>query len=191
MSGWFGNHFIATSITLLDSFNFDYSNSVFIYHNLINRMTSYQATHSIFIKTIQVLTNQFFLVACYATLHPALSVCPSIGLSVRPSVHHTLLFWRFWGFWPHCSGPNAPLTSNMAPDHPHATGLAVYSALFVLFSVLAITDETCQSLKICQSGMYMNGAVKTFQIQISCTNIINFFFFMYMHTSIYVRKYPI
>ena len=72
-----------------------------------------------------------------------LSVHPSIHQSVCQSICHTLLFWRFWGFWPHCSGPNAPLTSNMAPAHPHATGLAVYSALFVLFSVLAITDETC------------------------------------------------
>ena len=31
------------------------------------------------------------LVECYATLHPALLVCPS----VRPSVRHTLLFWFF------------------------------------------------------------------------------------------------
>ena len=32
-----------------------------------------------------------FLVACYATLHPALSVRPSVGPSVRPSV--TLYFF--------------------------------------------------------------------------------------------------
>ena len=42
--------------------------------------------------------NEHFLVACYATLHPALSVrrsvCPSVGPSVRPSV--TLYF--FWVF---------------------------------------------------------------------------------------------
>ena len=37
----------------------------------------------------------FFLVACYATLHPALKVRPSIGQLVRPSVHHTLLFLVF------------------------------------------------------------------------------------------------
>ena len=44
-----------------------------------------------------------FLVACYATLHPALSVRRSVGPSVGPSVHpsvgpsvrHTLLFFGF------------------------------------------------------------------------------------------------
>ena len=47
-----------------------------------------------------------FLVLCYATLHPALSVRrsigPSVGPSVCPSVHHTLLFLGFWDFWLHC-----------------------------------------------------------------------------------------
>ena len=47
-----------------------------------------------------------FIVACYATLQPALSVrpsvCPSIHPLVRPTVCHTLLFFRFsrsfsWG----------------------------------------------------------------------------------------------
>ena len=37
-----------------------------------------------------------FLVACYATLHPALSVRRSVGQSVRPSVRHTLLFFVFF-----------------------------------------------------------------------------------------------
>ena len=55
-------------------------------------------------------------------------VCPSVG----PSVRHTLLFQRLWGFWLYRSCPNAPLTSNMAPAHPHATGVAVYPALFFL-----------------------------------------------------------
>ena len=30
----------------------------------------------------------------------------------------------------YCSCPNVPLTSIMAPAHPHATGVAVYPALF-------------------------------------------------------------
>ena len=62
-------------------------------------------------------------------------VGPSIRRSVRPSVHlsvrHTLLFWRFGGFWLNHSCTNAPLTTNMAPAHPHATGVAVYPALFL------------------------------------------------------------
>ena len=36
--------------------------------------------------------SSFFLVACYATLHPALSVRWSVGPLSRPSVRHTLLF---------------------------------------------------------------------------------------------------
>ena len=50
------------------------------------------------------------LVACYATLQPALSVCQSVG----PSVRHTLLFWGFWGLWPYCPCPNDGVASNMA-----------------------------------------------------------------------------
>ena len=71
-----------------------------------------------------------FLVACYATLHPALSVHQSVRPLVRPFVRHTLLFLGFCGFWPHCSCPNDGVTSIMAPAHPHATGVAVYPALF-------------------------------------------------------------
>ena len=64
----------------------------------------------------------WFLVACYATLHPALSVCQSVGPSV------TLYFL---GFWPHCSCPNDLVTSITAPAHPHATRVAMYPSLFV------------------------------------------------------------
>ena len=69
------------------------------------------------------------LVACYATIHPALSVRPSVRRSVRPSVrpsvgpsHFDFLAFMFF---------LAILTSNIAPAHPHATGVAVYPALFV------------------------------------------------------------
>ena len=55
-----------------------------------------------------------FLVACYATLHPALSV----RRSIRPSVRHTLLFLLFCGLRPHYSCPNDEVTSNMAPCPP-------------------------------------------------------------------------
>ena len=58
-----------------------------------------------------------FLVACYATLHPALSVCPLVC--------HTLLFFCFCGLWPHCSCPSDQVTSNTATFHPHATWVAV------------------------------------------------------------------
>ena len=58
------------------------------------------------------------------------SVRPSVRRSVGPSVRHTLLFLGFCGFWPHCSCPNDLVTSISAPAHPHATGVAVYPALF-------------------------------------------------------------
>ena len=54
----------------------------------------------------------------------------SIGPSIRLSVCHTLLFFGFCGLWPYCSCPSDQVTSNTAPAHPHATGVAVYLALF-------------------------------------------------------------
>ena len=68
-----------------------------------------------------------FLVACYATLYPALLVCWSVHRSVGPS--HLIYFW-FCGFQPHCSCPNDEVTTNRAPAHLHATGVAVQPALF-------------------------------------------------------------
>ena len=58
------------------------------------------------------------------------SVRRSVRRSVGPSVRPTLLFLGFCCFWPHCSCPNDRVTSIMAPAHPHATGVAVYPALF-------------------------------------------------------------
>ena len=72
-----------------------------------------------------------FLVACYATLQPALSVRRSVGPSVRPSITlYFVVFFFFCGLWPHCSCPNDQVTSNTAPAHPHTTGVAMYPALF-------------------------------------------------------------
>ena len=77
-----------------------------------------------------------FSVACYSTLDPLCrSVHPAIHPSIHPFIHwfvnHTLLFQRLWGFWACRSCPNTALTSNTAPDHPHATGVALYLALLV------------------------------------------------------------
>ena len=81
----------------------------------------------------------WFLVACFATLHPALSVRRSVGPSVRRSLRpsvgpsHTSIhyfFGFFCGLWPHCSHSNDSLTSITAPAHPYATGVAVYPTLF-------------------------------------------------------------
>ena len=65
--------------------------------------------------------NSLFLIGCYTTLHPALSVRPSI----RRSVRHTLLFWGFCGLWPYCSCPNDGVTSNTVPADPHVSGFVL------------------------------------------------------------------
>ena len=73
------------------------------------------------------------------TLHPALLVHPA----VHPSI--TLLFLGFCGPWPHCSCPNDQMTSNTAPAHPHATGVAMYPALF--FWTLMLLTKWSSDLK--------------------------------------------
>ena len=75
-----------------------------------------------------------FIMACYATLHPTFTVRPSFSPSVGRS-HFTL-----FNFWAHFSGPNALVTSNTAPAHPHAT--AVSSLV-----VLTIQDDPTASVK--------------------------------------------
>ena len=89
--------------------------------------------------------NNILFVPCYATLHPALSVRPSVRPSVRSSVRpsHFTFFVFFCGLWPHCSCPSDQVTSNTAPAHPHATGVAVYPALFTLKHDI---QRTCPSV---------------------------------------------
>ena len=73
-----------------------------------------------------------FFSRVHATLHPALLVRQSIGQSVHqsagPSVGPsiTLYFLSFFELF------GLTATSNMAPAHRHATGVAVYPALFYL-----------------------------------------------------------
>ena len=40
------------------------------------------------------------------------------------------ILFCFSSLWPHCSSPNASVTSNTAPTHPHVIGVAVYQALY-------------------------------------------------------------
>ena len=64
-----------------------------------------------------------------------------VGPSIRRSVRHTLLFLGFCGFWPRCSFLNDLVTSITAPAHPHATGVAVYPALFPLVRLIFPSSE--------------------------------------------------
>ena len=74
-----------------------------------------------------------FLVACYATLHPAMSVSWSVSLLVGRSVGPIFTFSAFWAFWACGSCPDALVTfSSTAPAYPHATRVAVYPALFLV-----------------------------------------------------------
>ena len=59
------------------------------------------------------------------------SVCLSIFPSVRPSVPLSLrhIFLGYCGLWPHCSCPST------APAYLHATGVAVYPAFIVPWSL--------------------------------------------------------
>ena len=81
-----------------------------------------------------IFVDHNVLVACYASLHPALSVHlsvhQSVCLSVGPFVHPSVTLDFFGGLRPHCSCPNDQVTSKTAPAHPHMTGVAVYLALF-------------------------------------------------------------
>merc|ERR1719309_662263 len=65
-------------------------------------------------------------------------VGPSVGPSVRPS-HFTFLGVR--GLWPRCSCPSDQVASNIAPAHPHATGVAVYPALLSSQLVILVRDK--------------------------------------------------
>ena len=82
------------------------------------------------------------------------SVRPSVRPSVGPSVRHTLLFLGFCGLWPHCSCPSDQVTSNMAPAHPYATGLAVYPALLIRLFKNEVSFNLFFQLKTLISGLY-------------------------------------
>ena len=83
-------------------------------------------------SAIRSISSFFSLVRLYIPL------CRSVRASVRPS-HFTF----FCGLWPHCSCPNDQVTSNMSPAHPHATGVAVYPALFQSLTVSGSIDSPC------------------------------------------------
>ena len=89
-----------------------------------------------------------FLVACYATLHPAMSVSwlvgPSVGWSVRP----LFTFLAFLSFLSIRACPDALVTfSSTGPAHSHATRAAVYPAL-LFFNLVYKTSslDTAQEL---------------------------------------------
>ena len=130
---------IANLFFLFSFFPFSISD----FFNELNKVSSARPSSSFFRLSFLFFFLICVLVACYATLQPALSVRSSVGpsvcRSVRPLVRHTLLFWGFCGLWPHCSCPNDEATSNMAPAHLHATRVAVYLALFYRYSDVIVT----------------------------------------------------
>ena len=91
-----------------------------------------RVSYAIYVLQKILLLEQVF--SC--VLHDYTPFYRSVHLSVRPS-HFTFL-----GFWLHCSYPNDLVTSITAPAHPHATGAAVYPALFFAHSWL----KSCYSM---------------------------------------------
>ena len=88
-----------------------------------------------------------------------------VGPSVRPSV---LTFSEFMGFWLYFSFSNAPLTSIMAPAHPHATGGAVYPAL-----LMTTTGKACVNCGNSYRSPPRKNLSRKGQTR-SCANWINF-----------------
>ena len=65
------------------------------------------------------------LVACYATLHPAMSVGRSVGWLVP------FILFGVFELFEHTAPAQTQVTfSSTAPAHPHATRVTVYQALF-------------------------------------------------------------
>ena len=91
-------------------------------------------------KTLyQNLHYKYILYIFRCVLHDSTPhfVSPSVRWLVHPlvhlSVHFTFfVFFLLFGLQPHCSCPNDQVTSNTAPAHLHATGVAVYPALFFI-----------------------------------------------------------
>ena len=75
------------------------------------------------------MRKMLFSSRVHANLQPALSA----HWSVSRSVGHVLLFLKILCHWPHCSCPNGLVPSYKAPAHPHATLVAVYSALLLIW----------------------------------------------------------
>ena len=73
-----------------------------------------------------------FLVACYATLHPALSVGRLVGRLVGWLVGPHFTFFMFLRSLASLLLAKCFSNSNTAPAHPHVTEVAVYPALFIL-----------------------------------------------------------
>ena len=56
-------------------------------------------------------------------------LCLFVRLFVGSSLT-SYFFLCFCGLWPHCSYPEALVTSNLAPAYPQVTGVSMYPALF-------------------------------------------------------------
>ena len=81
----------------------------------------------------------------YTPLCPAVSplIRPSVGLSVCWSINPPGTLFGFCGLCPHSSCPSDQVTPNTAPVHPHATGVAVYPALFSHIVTLNFQCANC------------------------------------------------
>ena len=97
-------------------------------------------------------------------------VGPSIHPSIHPMMPQSLYFFSIYGvfFGACCSCPNAPLTTNMAPDHPQTTEVALYLALLVADWLLY--KRPCPSISLSVS---LCAQVK--KLSIFCSPVCNWY----------------
>ena len=109
---------VVFSVSLIDHILF--SSFFFVVSTLSSCLHPLSVPH--LLKTM--ICSSHFLVACYMTRHPALSVRPPIHPSVRLSVGHTFTFFYDFNSLPSLLLPK--WSSELKYAHPHATGVAVY-----------------------------------------------------------------
>ena len=75
----------------------------------------------------------------HVSLQPAMPVRWMVGWLIM-----LCLFGDYWWFLPHCSCQNTLLVFNItAPAHPHATWIAVYPALLILWNAAYLSECVC------------------------------------------------
>ena len=132
----FKTHFISYQLVTASGFSnfFEFTSeiaatrqmSLFLYDISMIEMSEIRSDPSQVSVHDAVLSSPEFLVACYATLHPALSIRRSVGRLVGP--HFTFFIFLRSSASQHL--PKCFSNSNTAHAHPHATKVAMYPALF-------------------------------------------------------------
>ena len=131
-SGWEWNFAEFLKITLLEIENDDSGESESESVASIHPQILSESPHMSLLPFFLTLCIMFKSRATQLSTMLCQPVCPSVGWLVSWSISHTWRFYIFCILLLHCSCPSALVTSNAAPAHPHATGVAVNPALVIL-----------------------------------------------------------